>query len=190
MKKEKQYKDTIVWFDEIMKVCIDILRSKKKEYGSIICKYRPSSFTDRILTKLSRVRSIQEKKGIKVDEPIIETLTDTINYLLFRIWRLKEKKDVKEIDLQKIKEIVKELRIVLKNKNHDYGEAWKNMRVSSIVDEILVEISRIIEMENKIVIKQDLEEKLNLKILDSLQDITNYLIFAIIHIREGKDPMK
>lgn len=188
-KKEKQIKDTIVWFDEIMNGCLSVLESRNKDYGQSICKYRPSSFTDRILTKLSRVRSIQEKRNIKVDEPIEETLTDTINYVLFRIWRLKEVGNVKKIDIKKIKKIILETRFILEKKNHDYGESWREMRVSSIVDEVLVKVSRIIEMENQIINDKKLEEKLNKKIFDSLYDITNYLIFAIIHIKEGKNEM-
>ncbi len=190
-KKQKEYKNTIVWFDEIMNECFNVLKFRNKEYGQSICKYRPSSFTDRILTKLSRVRSVQEKKSLKVDEPIEETLSDTINYVLFRIWRLKEDDiSVKKINLNKIKNIIHELKIILKKKNHDYGESWKDMRISSIIDEILVKISRIIEMENSINKNIKLKEKLNPKILDSLYDITNYLIFALIHIKEGKNPME
>jgi len=190
-KKQKKYKDTIIYFDEIMKNCLEIIDSKKREYGSSVCKYRPASLTDRILTKLSRVRSIQEKKVSKVDEPIEETLAHTINYVLFRIWRLEEgDKKLKEINILKINKIAKEIREILEKKNHDYGESWKKMRDSSITDEALVKIDRIIKMEN--LIKRDKKNliKLNSKILDSLYDITNYLIFAIIHIKEGKNPME
>jgi len=188
--KQKQYKDTVVWFDEIMKECLFIIDSKKKEYGSSVCKYRPSSITDRILTKLSRIRSVQEKKSIKVDESIEETLTHTINYVLYRIWRLEEDKNVRVINVLKIEKIIKEIRNILEKKNHDYGESWKKMRISSIVDEALVKISRIIEMENMIKKNSKLKNKLNPKILDSLYDISNYLIFALIHIKEGKNPME
>jgi len=189
-KQEKQYKDTIIWFDEIMNSCLEIIDSKKKEYGSSVCKYRPSSLTDRILTKLSRIRSVQEKKLLKVDESIEETLTHTINYVLFRIWRLEEDKNVRVINTLKIEKIIKEIRNILEKKNHDYGESWKKMRISSIVDESLVKVYRIIEMENMIKKDGKLKEKLNPKILDSLFDITNYLIFALIHIKEGKNPME
>ena len=190
-KKQKiKSKDTVAWFDEIMGECIKILESKNKEYGASVCKYRPSSFTDRILTKLSRVKSVQEKKSNLVGESIEETLTHTINYVLFRIWRLEETKNVKEINLKKIHKIILETRNVLEKKNHDYGESWRDMRISSIVDESLVKISRIIEMENTINKDGKMAEKLDKKILDSLYDITNYLIFAIIHIKEGKNPMQ
>lgn len=189
-KEEKKYKDTIVWFDEITKECLNIIESKKKEYGSSVCRYRPSSITDRILTKLSRIRSIQEKKARLVDESIEETITHTINYVLFRIWRLEEKKDVKVINPLKIKKIISEIKKMMLKKNHDYGESWKKMRVSAIIDEALVKTDRIIKMEN--FIKKDVKKssQLNPKILDSLFDITNYLIFALIHIKEGKDGMQ
>lgn len=188
--KTKQYKDTAIWVDEIMNGCLDIIESKKKEYGSSVCKYRPSSITDRILTKLSRIRSIQEKGEARVDESIEETLTHTINYVLFRIWLLEEKKKVREINLIKINKIVKEAKDIFDKKNHDYGEAWKKMRVSAIVDEALVKIYRIIEMENMIKKDNKLKNKLDPKILDSLLDITNYIVFAIIHIKEGQDGMQ
>lgn len=189
-KKEKKYKDTIIWFDEITKNCLDVIDMKKKEYGSSVCKYRPSSITDRILTKLSRIRSIQDKGVSRVDESIEETLLHTINYVLFRIWRLEEKKKVREINILKLKKIIKESKDILNKKNHDYGESWKKMRVSSIVDEALVKTYRIVKMENMINKDSKLSDKLNPKILDSLLDITNYLIFGIIHIKEGKNPMQ
>ena len=188
--KKIENKPTILYFDEIILDCLAIIESKKKEYGSSVCKYRPSSITDRILTKLSRIRSIQDKGNARVDESIEETLTHTINYVLFRIWLLEEKKKVREINILKINKIVKEIKEILEKKNHDYGESWRKMRVSSIVDESLVKVYRIVEMEK--MIKKDLKkkDKLNPKILDSLFDITNYLIFALIHIKEGKNPMQ
>ena len=189
-RKDIKYKDTILWFDEIMNECLEIIDQKKKEYGSSVCRYRPTSITDRILTKLSRVRSVQEKKSNLVGESIEETLTHTINYVLFRIWRLEEKKEVRAINYLKIKKIVVEIRIMLEKKNHDYGESWKKMRISSIVDEALVKVDRIIKMEKSIKKDASLVKKYNPKILDSLRDITNYLIFALIHIKEGKDPMQ
>jgi hypothetical protein len=183
-------KSTIEYFDEIIKDCLDVIESKKKEYGSSVCKYRPSSITDRILTKLSRVRSIQEKGNARVDESVEETITHTINYVLFRIWLLEEKKKVREINILKINKIVKEIKEILEKKNHDYGESWRKMRVSSIVDESLVKVYRIIEMEKMIKKDAKKKDKLNPKIIDSLFDITNYLIFALIHIKDGKDPMQ
>lgn len=188
--KIKQYRDTSIWVDEIMNGCLDIIESKKKEYGSSVCKYRPSSITDRILTKLSRIRSIQEKGEARVNESIEETLTHTINYVLFRIWLLEEKKKVREINISKINKIVKEAKDIFDKKNHDYGEAWKKMRVSAIVDEALVKIYRIIEMEKMIKKNSKLKSKLDPKILDSLLDITNYIVFGIIHIKEGQDGMQ
>ncbi len=191
MKKEKIVnKPTVEWFDEITKNCLDIIELKKKEYGSSVCKYRPSSITDRILTKLSRIRSIQEKGKARVNESVEETLSHTINYVLFRLWRQEEKKKVREINILKISKIIKESKDILESKNHDYGEAWKKMRISSIVDEALVKTYRIVEMEKMLKKNSKLIVKLNPKILDSLFDITNYLIFAIIHIKEGKDPMQ
>lgn len=189
-KKDKKYKETVLWFDEIMEHCFLVIEQKKKQYGSSVCRYRPSGLTDRILTKLSRVRSVQEKKIAKVDEPIEETLIHTINYVLFRIWRLEEKKAVRVINTVKINQTVEDIKELLEQKNHDYGESWKKMRVSSLVDEALVKVNRIVEMEEKINKNKKQTKKLNPKILDSLYDIVNYLVFAIIHIKEGKDPMQ
>lgn len=189
-KKQIKHKETVLYFDEIMNDCLEIIDSKKKEYGSSVCKYRPSSITDRILTKLSRIRSIQEKGSALVDESIEDTLTHTINYVLFRIWRLEDKKKVREINILKINKIIKDIKIILNKKNHDYGESWRKMRVSSIVDEALVKVDRIIQMEKLIKSDNKKISKLDPKILDSLYDITNYLIFAIIHIKEGKNPMQ
>lgn len=192
MKKDKgkEYGDTMLWFDKIIESCLEIIEQKKKEYGSSVCRYRPSSITDRILTKLSRVRSIQEKKNAKVDESIEETLENTINYVLFRIWLLEETKQVRVINVKKLHAIVKVVRKLLEQKNYDYGESWKKMRISSIVDEALVKVNRIIQMERMIKKNKRDVKKLNPKILDSLYDIINYLIFALIHIKEGENPMQ
>ena len=188
--KKKKIKPTIEWFDSVIKDCLTVIESKKKEYGSSVCKYRPSSITDRILTKVLRIRSIQEKGKARVDESITDTLRDTINYVLFRIWRLEDSKKVRVINVPKIHIIVGNVRFLLDKKNHDYGEAWRKMRVSSIIDECLVKIDRIVKMENLIKDNPSQAKKLNPKILDSLHDIINYLVFALIHIYEGKDPMK
>jgi len=190
MRKQKEYKNTIVYYDEMMNGCLNIIEEKKKEYGSSVCKYRPSSITDRILTKLSRIRTIQEKGVLLVNESVEETLTYTINYVLFRIWRLEEKKNIKVINSLKIKNIISDIRNILEKKNHDYGESWKKMRVSSIIDEALVKVDRIIQMEKSIKKDNKLIKKYNPKILDSLYDITNYLVFALIHIKEGKNSME
>lgn len=92
-------KNTRDYFNEITGQCLYIIETKKKEYGSSICRYRPNSITDRILTKILRIRSIQEKGKAKINESIEETLKDTINYVLFRIWRLQENKNVRTIKM-------------------------------------------------------------------------------------------
>ena len=183
-------KNTRDYFNEITSQCLQVIEAKKKEYGSSVCRYRPNSITDRILTKILRIRSIQEKGKIRVNESIEETLKDAINYVLFRIWRLQEDKNVRAINVQKIKKITRETGDILAKKNHDYGEAWRKMRISSIIDECLVKIDRIVKME--MIIKKTLSKKkeLNPKILDSLYDVINYIIFSLIHIAEGKDPMQ
>ncbi len=185
-----QKKQTIDWFNQIIGNCLAIIDSKKKEYGSSVCKYRPSSITDRILTKLLRIRSIQEKGKARVNESIEETLADTINYVLFRIWRLTDDRKVTAINVKKIESITKTIASLMEKKNHDYGEAWRRMRISSIVDEALVKVDRIVKMENLIKDDSKQKSKLNPKILDSLYDIVNYLVFALILIHEGKNPMK
>lgn len=90
----------------------------------------------------------------------------------------------------RIKKITKETGDILEKKNHDYGEAWRKMRIASIVDECLVKIDRIIKMEITIKNNPSKKKDLNPKILDSLYDVINYIIFSLIHIAEGKDPMQ
>ena len=153
-----------------------------------ILVYRPGAITTRVFTKMLRVQTIQEVGMQKVDEPIDATLRESLGYILFRIERSNEKKP-KSIEVEKLKEYISQVRDTMVNKNHDYGEAFREMRISDIVEEILSKLVRIRKMEDDIKKDSSKTENLSPKILDAIVDTYNYTVFALIRINEGADPM-
>ncbi|MBP6856240.1 MAG: DUF1599 domain-containing protein [Candidatus Pacebacteria bacterium] len=176
------------YFDEISQKILEIIESKKADYGLSILVYRPGAITTRIYTKILRVQSIQEVGGQKVDEPIEDTLQESLGYILFRIERCFEKKP-KSIEVEKLKSYISKVRDTMIRKNHDYGEAWREMRISDITDEILSKLVRIRKMEDDIKKDSSKTEDLSPKIIDAIIDTYNYVVFALVHFKEKVNPM-
>ena len=155
------------------------------DYGSAWRILRTSSLTDQIFIKANRVRTIQETGESKVDEGIEPEFIGMINYSAMALIQLdKEGDDDLELGLEegtalyesKLK-LAKELML---NKNHDYGEAWRDMRISSLTDLILMKLLRIKQIEDnkgKTLISEGIDA--------NYFDIINYAIFALIRIEEG-----
>ena len=174
--------DTNKQFDEVINLCKDIFVKKLQDYGTAWRILRPSSLTDQIFIKAQRIRSIEVKKEQKISEGIIPEFIGIINYALIALIQLElgisEKPDtdtetaVKLYDkyFQKAKEL-------MMNKNHDYGEAWRSMRVSSFTDLILMKIYRTKEIENndgKTIISENVDA--------NYYDMINYAVFALIKL--------
>ncbi len=172
--------DTLSHYDDILNRCRDIFLKKHRDYGSAWRILRPSSLTDQLLIKARRIRQIQEKGLNLVDEPIDVDLIGIINYSIMALIQLDQ--DLQgEIHVSsdevvewydKWKNMTRELMLI---KNHDYGEAWRDMRVSSITDMILMKLLRIKSIEEnqgKTIISEGLEA--------NYQDIINYAVFALI----------
>jgi hypothetical protein len=185
---ENQKLTTEQSFDGISQKQLEIIERKKADYGLSILVYRPGAITTRIYTKMLRVQTIQEVGMQKVDEPIEVTLQESLGYILFRIERCFEKKP-KSIEVEKLKQYISQVRDTMIKKNHDYGEAFREMRVSDIVDEILSKLVRIRKMEDDIKKDSSKTEDLSLKIVDAIVDTYNYVVFALIRINEGADSM-
>jgi hypothetical protein len=153
-----------------------------KDYGSAWRILRLSSLTDQIFIKAQRIRSIQELKHKKINEDEQVEFIGIINYSIMTLIQLKLgvsespdidlKKALKEYDIEKNKTF--DLMIA---KNHDYGEAWKDMRVSSLTDLIIQKLLRVKQIENnkgKTIISEGISA--------NYMDIINYSIFALIHL--------
>lgn len=169
-------------FDEIIRVCRDLFEAKLRDYGPSWRVLRLSSLTDQIYIKANRIRSVQEAGVMKINEDISSEFIGIINYSIIALIQLELEKQDKEIPNQTILELYDEFsnraKKLMQDKNHDYGEAWREMRVSSIVDLILMKIMRLKQIEDnqgKVFVSEGVEANYN--------DIINYAVFASIKIR-------
>ncbi|HMQ06816.1 MAG TPA: DUF1599 domain-containing protein [Saprospiraceae bacterium] len=172
--------DTLSHYEDIFNRCREIFLKKHSDYGSAWRILRPSSLTDQLLIKARRIRQIQEKGLNLVDEPIDADLIGIVNYSIMALIQLdKDLQGAIHISsdevlewYEKWKNMTRELMLI---KNHDYGEAWRDMRISSITDMILMKLLRIKSIEEnhgKTIISEGLEA--------NYQDIINYAVFALI----------
>lgn len=173
--------DTLKQFDEITNKCREIFINKMNDYGTSWRILRPSSLTDQIFIKASRIRSLEDKKIHMINEGVEPEYIGIINYSIMAIIQLKfnynilTNEDIKIIFNTEIQNS-KELMI---NKNHDYDEVWRKMRISSLTDIILQKLLRIKQIEDN-----DGLVKVSEGLESNYQDIINYSIFALIKLSE------
>ena len=168
-------------YKKIIEICKDIYLKKSKDYGSAWRILRVTSLTDQIFIKAQRIRSIQEKNKMKVNENIEDEFIGIINYCVIAIIQLEYTgKDI-EIDIKKLEKLYdkysNEIMDLLENKNHDYDEAWKEMRISSMTDIILMKLYRTKQIESnegKTLISEGVKA--------NYQDIVNYSVFCLIKL--------
>lgn len=172
--------NTIAEYDSIIKKCEDIFAKKMKDYGSAWRILRLPSLTDQIFIKTQRIRGLQQNEVQKVDEGQVSEFIGIINYSIMALIQL-EKGVVEQPDLnidESIIEYNKNVEIAKKlmmDKNHDYGEAWRDMRVSSLTDLILQKLLRVKQIEDnkgKTIVSEGIDA--------NYQDMINYAIFALI----------
>ncbi len=173
-------------YDAIITECRELFINKMKDYGSAWRILRLPSLTDQIFIKAQRIRQLQENEVQKVDENEIPEFIGIINYSLMALIQL-EKGVADEPDLNveeatqlydKHIEITKSL---MEDKNHDYGEAWREMRVNSLTDLILQKLLRVKQIEDnkgKTLVSEGIDA--------NYQDMINYAIFALILMNENK----
>ena len=173
-------------YDDVISTCRALFVNKMKDYGSAWRILRLPSLTDQIFIKAQRIRGLQENEVRKVDEDEVSEFIGIINYSLMALAQL-EKGLVDQPDLtveeatelyDKHAAITKKL---MEDKNHDYGEAWRDMRVSSLTDLILQKLLRVKTIENnsgKTIVSEGIDA--------NYQDMVNYAIFAMIHLNQQK----
>ncbi|MFA9290786.1 MAG: DUF1599 domain-containing protein [Solirubrobacteraceae bacterium] len=173
-------KKTLNQFDLVINTSRSLFFNKMKDYGAAWRILRNSSLTDQIFIKATRIRSIQENAHQKIEDSQDSEFIGIINYAIMAIIQL-EKGVANEPDLsledalKYYDKFIKETIDLMENKNHDYGEAWRKMRVSSITDLILQKLYRIKQIEDnggKTLVSEGLKA--------NYQDIINYSIFALI----------
>lgn len=169
-------------YDAVLKICRDLFLKKTKDYGTAWRILRPSSITDQIFIKAQRIRTLEEKKVSKVGEDIISEYIGIINYCIIAMMQLDINGNAPfelpfeqvEIEFNKKATETKELMFA---KNHDYGEAWRDMRISSLTDLILMKILRVKQIEDNQ--GQTLASE---GVKANYQDMLNYSAFALIKL--------
>ena len=169
-------------YDHVISVCTDIFNKKMKDYGIAWRILRPSSMTDQIYIKAQRIRSIEQKGISKIDEGIRSEYIGIINYCIMAIVQLEkgtsESDDLSEEEtLNLYNTHFQAAKKLMMDKNHDYDEAWRNMRMSSFTDLILMKLKRTKQIEDnlgKTLISEGIEA--------NYLDMINYAVFALIKI--------
>lgn len=170
----------------IIKVCQDLFEKKNRDYGTSWRILRLPSITDQIFIKAQRIRTIQDNGFSKVDEGEIPEFIGIINYCVMALIQQKLVDDNKiEIPFDELHELynqeMNEVIALLFNKNHDYGEAWREMRVSSMTDIILMKLFRIKQIEDnqgKTIVSEGIRA--------GYQDIINYAVFCLIKLGQAQ----
>ena len=170
-------------YDEIISSCRALFSSKMKDYGSAWRILRLPSLTDQIFIKAQRIRSLQEKEVRKVDENEESEFIGIINYCLMALIQLElgvvDQPDMSTEDaLKHYDKKVALTRQLMLDKNHDYGEAWRDIRVSSLTDLILQKLLRVKQIEDnagQTLVSEGIDA--------NYQDIINYAVFALIHLK-------
>lgn len=169
-------------YNQVIGRCKELFRKKTLDYGTAWRILRLSSITDQIFIKAQRVRSIQEKGSQKVNDPIVDEFVGIINYCLIALIQISLKEDERmEIPYSELEPVycywANATRGLLENKNHDYGEAWRDMRVSSMTDIILMKLLRVKQIEDnqgKTIVSEGIEA--------NYQDMINYSVFCLIKL--------
>ncbi len=176
--------DTSKEFDEVILKCRTLYGKKMSDYGSAWRILRLPSLTDQIFIKAQRIRSLQEKGVSKVGEGIDSEFVGIINYCVMALIQL-ELGVVDQPDLDKEKAVelydkhIKITKDLMLAKNHDYGEAWRDLRVSSLTDLILQKLLRVKQIEDnrgKTLVSEGVDA--------NYQDMINYSVFALIHMNK------
>ena len=174
---------TLKQYDNVTSVCKSLFEKKLHDYGSAWRILRLSSLTDQIFIKAQRIRGLQKNSVQKVDEGESEEFIGIINYSVMALIQIE--KGISEVPDMNSNEcmdlyntMIKKTRDLMMNKNHDYGEAWREMRVSSLTDLILQKLLRVKQIEDNegnTLVSEGIDA--------NYTDIINYAIFALIHLK-------
>ena len=173
---------TEVEYLKVIDQCRDLFEKKMKDYGSAWRILRISSLTDQIYIKAQRIRSLQLNKNKKINEDEIPEFIGIINYSIMGLIQLEkgvsDKPDFTPNQILSFyNEKVESTFELMLAKNHDYGEAWRDMRITSLTDLIiqkLIRIKKIEENSGNTIVSEGIDA--------NYQDIINYAVFALIHI--------
>lgn len=176
--------DTSGQYDEITEKCRALFVNKMSDYGSAWRILRLPSLTDQIFIKAQRIRQLQENNIRKVEEDEVPEFIGIINYSIMALIQLEHGvAEQPDMDVDRATKLydkhIQETKELMENKNHDYGEAWREMRISSLTDLILQKLLRVKQIEDnkgKTLVSEGIDA--------NYQDMINYAIFALILIKE------
>jgi len=179
--------NTIEQYNEAFEACKQIFRQKTIDYGTSWRALRPRSVTDQIFIKANRIRTIEENDTQRVEEGVESEFMGIVNYCVIALIQLDLGwEEITEIDADQAlvhftgkQKLATELMVA---KNHDYGEAWRDMRVSSMTDLILMKLLRIKQIEDN-----EGETLISEGVDAGYLDIVNYALFALIKLTEAKE---
>lgn len=180
MKKTKEQ------YDHVIGLCRDVFLKKMKDYGTAWRILRPSSMTDQIFIKAQRIRNIEETGISKIEDDARSEFIGIINYCAMALIQLDLGAMEEELPHDRAEALylakLEEARKLMLDKNHDYGEAWRKMRISSFTDLILMKIKRTKQIEDnkgKTIISEGVDA--------NYMDMINYSVFALIKIEFEKE---
>lgn len=171
-------------YKEIISECKKLFEDKTKDYGTAWRILRLPSITDQIFIKAQRIRSIQEKGRQKVEDDIRGEFIGIINYCIIALMQIQlVKEEEMELSWDHLEPLYAQAADstlkLLQNKNHDYGEAWREMRISSITDIILMKLLRVKQIEDNegnTIVSEGVDA--------NYQDMINYSVFCLIKLKE------
>lgn len=171
---------TLQEYDAVVEACMELFTKKARDYGTAWRILRVSSLTDQVLIKAQRIRTLQQVGENKVGEGIRPELVGIVNYAAMALVQLErgvvESPDMRPAEaVTAVRAMLVRARDLMLRKNHDYGEAWRSMRVSSLVDLILMKLLRIKQIEDN-----DGATLVSEGIDANFLDIANYAVFALI----------
>lgn len=171
-------------YKSVISTCKSLFEKKTRDYGTAWRVLRLPSITDQIFIKAQRIRSVQEKGMQKVEDPIKDEFIGIINYCIIALIQTKlDASAAMDMPFEQLEPLydaaVQETFELLQNKNHDYGEAWRDMRVTSITDIILMKLYRVKQIEDnegKTLVSEGVKA--------NYQDMINYAVFAMIKLTD------
>ena len=178
--------DTKAEFQHVIGLCRDVFRKKMQDYGASWRLMRPESLTDQIFIKARRIRTLEVKKESKVGEGIYPEFMGIANYGIMALIQLDlgyaDKVDIDETRaLELYDHYMKVTTELMYNKNSDYDEAWRYMRVNSYTDIILTKLERIKQIEDNngaTIVSEGVDS--------NFMDIVNYSLFGLIQLGDDK----
>lgn len=180
-------KDTSAQYDAVVEECRSLFIKKMKDYGCAWRILRLPSLTDQIFIKAQRIRGLQENDVRKIDEGEVPEFIGIINYSVMALIQLEKgiatQPDLSTEEVSTLYDnVIAKTKKLMEDKNHDYGEAWRDMRVSSLTDLILQKLLRIKQIEDnkgKTLVSEGISA--------NYEDMINYAVFALIHINENSE---